>query len=140
VPLEKPGREAVTVAEAARRLSVHVATIRRMLDRGDLRRIRIGRLVRVDLASLDRFIGAGGNDPAAESKADPVSADQIKALGAKCAHLGRLRDEQPTTIKVKTYPAVSRQFGREITSWTNLLWVEADWLLDVLAAEIKHAS
>lgn len=41
-----------TVEEAARRLNVHQATIRRMIKRGDLAARRVGRVWRIDPADL----------------------------------------------------------------------------------------
>ncbi|GAA3211159.1 helix-turn-helix domain-containing protein [Microbacterium terregens] len=44
-----------SVAEAARHLEVNPATVRRMIDRGDVYAERVGpRLIRVDLASVKR--------------------------------------------------------------------------------------
>ena len=44
----------VTIQDAADRLSISVKTIRRMIARGELRAVRVGkRMVRVDVASLD---------------------------------------------------------------------------------------
>ena len=42
----------VSVEEAAQRLNFHPSTIRRKLKDGDLREVRIGRSVRVDLSTL----------------------------------------------------------------------------------------
>jgi excisionase family DNA binding protein len=141
VSIENAGRQALTVADAAARLAVHPKTVRRMLERGDLQRIRIGRAVRVDLASLDRFIAAGGDRPETDGeKADPIAKEQIKALNAKCAHLARLTDSTAGDVKAKAKQLAARHFGREIESTLDLSWGEADWVLDVLAGEIKRAS
>jgi len=53
---KSPERMAVTVPEAARRLSVSTATVWRLLDRGDLARVRIGRAVRVPVESIDALM------------------------------------------------------------------------------------
>jgi excisionase family DNA binding protein len=51
---------AVTIREAARRLSVSYITVWRMLNRGDLTRVRIGRSVRVLARSVDELAERGG--------------------------------------------------------------------------------
>jgi len=50
---------ALTIADAARRLSVSPMTIRRLLRRGTLYRISIGRSVRVLTRSIDEFADRG---------------------------------------------------------------------------------
>ena len=52
--------QTVTLPEAARRLSVCVMTIRRLLARDELGRVTLGRSVRVVVASIDRLIAKGG--------------------------------------------------------------------------------
>ena len=47
---------AMTIPEAARRLAVSPMTIRRLLDRGELARIRIGRSVRVSASSVAALV------------------------------------------------------------------------------------
>lgn len=136
--IENAGRQALTVAETAKRLSVHPATVRRMLDRGDLVRVRIGRLVRVDLSSLDAFIGTGGDEKAAVS--DQISSGQVKALHAKAAQLDRLTAAKAGHAKAAVLRAAAGKFGREITSTLDLSTLEADWVLDLLAGEISRAS
>jgi excisionase family DNA binding protein len=44
----------LTVPDTARRLRLHEQTIRAMIRRGDLAAIRLGRLVRVFAAAVDR--------------------------------------------------------------------------------------
>jgi excisionase family DNA binding protein len=51
---------ALTIRDAARRLAVSPMTIRRMLERGDLARITIGRSVRVLARSVDELAERGG--------------------------------------------------------------------------------
>lgn len=47
---------AVDLPEAARLLSVSVRTVRREIDRGHLRAVRIGRVWRVRLSELDAYL------------------------------------------------------------------------------------
>ena len=47
------------VDEAAAILKVSSKTIRRLLARGDLKAVRIGRLVRIHFSEIDRLIAAG---------------------------------------------------------------------------------
>lgn len=51
---------ALTIAEAARRLAVSPMTIRRLLERGALSRVSVGRSVRVLARSLDELAERGG--------------------------------------------------------------------------------
>ena len=56
---------AVTVAEAARRLTVCERTIRRAADEGRLKAVRIGRAVRITAASIEALLAgepAAGED------------------------------------------------------------------------------
>ena len=51
---------ALTIGEAARRLAVSVTTIRRLLEQGTLRRVSVGRSVRVLARSVDELAESGG--------------------------------------------------------------------------------
>ena len=57
----------LTVPDTARRLGRHEQTIRAMIRRGDLEAVRLGRLVRVLAAAVDRSEAPG----AAETTAGP---------------------------------------------------------------------
>jgi excisionase family DNA binding protein len=46
----------MTIAEAATALRVSTKTVRRMLDRGELRRVSVGRLVRIRAEDIGRYI------------------------------------------------------------------------------------
>ena len=48
----------LSVPEAARELRVHSDTIRRLIWRGELRVVRIGRLIRIDRRDLSGFVKA----------------------------------------------------------------------------------
>ncbi|MFN7022269.1 MAG: helix-turn-helix domain-containing protein [Phycisphaerales bacterium] len=56
----EPPPVALTIADAARRLSVSTTTIRRMLARGVLPRVLLGRAVRVPTRSVDELAESGG--------------------------------------------------------------------------------
>jgi excisionase family DNA binding protein len=60
--LDKPddGHVALTIPEAARRLSISPMTVRRLLECGELARIRVGRSVRVLARSVDELAERGG--------------------------------------------------------------------------------
>ena len=50
----------LTVPDTARRLHLHEQTIRAMIRRGDLAAIRLGRLIRILAAPVDRAAAAPG--------------------------------------------------------------------------------
>ncbi len=52
--------EVCTVRDAAMRLRVSQATIRRLIASGRLRAMRVGRSVRIDWRVLDRMLAQGG--------------------------------------------------------------------------------
>jgi excisionase family DNA binding protein len=54
----------LTVPDTARRLRLHEQTIRAMIRRGDLGAIRLGRLVRILAATVDRAAAALGEPSA----------------------------------------------------------------------------
>jgi excisionase family DNA binding protein len=51
-----PEQETLKVAEVAKRLRVDPRTVRRMIDRGDLRGVRVGRLYRVPVDALEAYL------------------------------------------------------------------------------------
>lgn len=51
---------ALTIGEAAKRLSVSSMTIRRLLADGQLSKVAIGRSIRVSARSVEAFIERGG--------------------------------------------------------------------------------
>lgn len=51
---------ALRIPDAARRLAVSPMTIRRLLDRGELARVKVGRAVRVLARSVDELAERGG--------------------------------------------------------------------------------
>lgn len=51
---------ALTIGEAARRLAVSLTTVRRLLERGALTRVSVGRSVRVLARSVDELAERGG--------------------------------------------------------------------------------
>jgi len=55
----------LTVPDTARRLHRHEQTVRAMIRRGDLAAVRLGRLVRVLAAAVDRAGALGAVAPAA---------------------------------------------------------------------------
>lgn len=55
-----PIEVAIQIPEAARRLAVSEMTVRRLLERGELTRIAVGRSVRVLAKSVDDLAARGG--------------------------------------------------------------------------------
>ena len=47
--------EVLTIQDAAKTLKISEGTIRRMLDRGELKGVRVGRLWRIPQTEIDRF-------------------------------------------------------------------------------------
>jgi excisionase family DNA binding protein len=58
--LDAPRPVVLTIPDAARRLAVSPMTIRRLLDRGALARVVVGRSVRVLARSVDELAERGG--------------------------------------------------------------------------------
>ncbi len=50
----------VTLPQAAADLAISVRSAWRLLSRGDLQKVQVGRAVRVTRESIDRFIAKGG--------------------------------------------------------------------------------
>lgn len=67
VPSSSSHSEALTVIEAAQKLSCSPGTVRNLIKRGELRSVRIGRLVRVPVAAIEDVL------------AGPSEADRIAA-------------------------------------------------------------
>lgn len=59
-PDQDDGRIALTIDEAGRRLGVSPSTVRRLLERGELARVTLGRAVRVLARSVDELAERGG--------------------------------------------------------------------------------
>jgi len=79
--------ELLTIAQVAKHLQVSVATVRRLIDAGELRGVRVGRLWRVPKAALEAYLG-GDDDPlyALEALARGGGADagdKARAIFAK---------------------------------------------------------
>lgn len=116
----------LTVAATAERLAVHPDTVRRLIARGDLGKVRVGRAVRVRLDDVDAYIRRGG------AEVDPIAPDQVKALNAKAAAIGSATERPANDVKRGAIAAAAQHFGRKIESTLDLTWVEADWVLDRL--------
>jgi excisionase family DNA binding protein len=54
-------RRAITTADAAQRLHLHLRTVQRLIRRGELRAVRVGRVWRVPLAALDEYLARADN-------------------------------------------------------------------------------
>lgn len=69
----------LTVPDTARRLRRHEQTIRAMIRRGDLAAVRLGRLIRVLAAAVDRFGEAETAPPAAQLRASRRATARLAA-------------------------------------------------------------
>lgn len=47
-----------TVQEAAERLAVHPMTVRRLIERGQMPAVRVGRAIRIDVNDIRRYLDA----------------------------------------------------------------------------------
>lgn len=78
---------ALTIGESARRLKVSQMTIRRLLERGELSRVTIGRAVRVLARSVDELAERGGCRGANSTKTDSPMwlsrSEAARLLGVK---------------------------------------------------------
>jgi excisionase family DNA binding protein len=61
-PPANPKQQLRTIADTAERLNVSTRTVRRMIDAGELRIIRIGRSVRIDDDDLEKAIARWRQD------------------------------------------------------------------------------
>ena len=75
----------VTVAEAARRLDCHPKTVRAMIDRRELRAVRLGAHWRVDLAALEEAGGGGESGPALVARRQPRRRAPTGEFGRRAA-------------------------------------------------------
>jgi excisionase family DNA binding protein len=76
--MERGAYGLLTVREAATRLGVSEAAIRRWVTTGRLRGVRVGRAVRIDDRDLAAIIARGALDPAAD-RIDPALMPELKA-------------------------------------------------------------
>lgn len=73
IALHPPHALAVDIYEAARMLGVHANTIRREIDRGRLRAVKIGRVWRVRVAELHSYLKR--NEEIREPDPEALDAD-----------------------------------------------------------------
>jgi excisionase family DNA binding protein len=75
MPLPDPANSSPPVvlspAQAAAMLGVSRVTIYALIDRGDIRRYKVGRLTKIPRADLERLVGIGGGE------SDAFGADAI---------------------------------------------------------------
>ncbi|MGB5833282.1 MAG: helix-turn-helix domain-containing protein [Thiohalocapsa sp.] len=73
---------AITLYAAAEALSVSPRTIRRLLDAGDLQRVRIGRAVRVSTASIRSYVDGFGAESDNPARAGPDEREKSTCRAA----------------------------------------------------------
>lgn len=59
--LDAPRRRLHDVEGAAKLLECSNDTVRRLIARGDLRAVRVGRLLKIDDRAIEQFIARGGS-------------------------------------------------------------------------------
>jgi excisionase family DNA binding protein len=79
--------KALTVAEVAQRLQVEIRTVYGLLKRRELRAVKIGRVWRVPLGALDRYLT--GRKPEAEYDEEPLSAEELADVEASLEAIQR---------------------------------------------------
>jgi len=79
--------KALTVAEVAERLQVEIRTVYGLLKRRELRAVKIGRVWRVPLEALDRYLM--GRRPEAEYDEEPLSAEELADVEASLEAMQR---------------------------------------------------
>lgn len=77
---------ALTVEQVARRLQVETSAVRRLIENGQLRALKIGRALRVPLGSLDDYL-RGGTDGAHDEEA--LSVEEIADVRASLEAMKR---------------------------------------------------
>lgn len=129
----------LTVHEAAEQLTVSVKTVRRMIDKGELDAVRIGRSVRIEQSELDSILNRRRTRTrSAAAPPLPRTEGQNRALHGKAADLAKLREVTKDQIKQDALRAASIRFGRIIGSTTQLTRDEASEVLDWLEEELEH--
>ncbi|MGE3110105.1 MAG: helix-turn-helix domain-containing protein [Phycisphaerales bacterium] len=59
-PVPSPSQRLLKLTEAADELSISARSAWRLVSRGDLQKVQVGRAVRVTRESIDAFIAKGG--------------------------------------------------------------------------------
>jgi len=86
-----PDGEFLTVGDVAQRLSVHPQTVRSWVARGELRAIRIGRIIRVRRADLADMLEDARLAPPTHTRAAKAEASRSgagRAIGDRGGRLG----------------------------------------------------
>lgn len=120
---------------AAAALSVHEDTIHRLLERGELRAVRIGRAVRIEQDELVRYIHRQRGEPVPPPR-NPMSPPQRACLHARADEVDRRRTAPRGTSKREALAAAAAEFGREFDSSSQLTIDEASWVIDWLTDKL----
>ena len=70
---------ALSIPEAAGRLSVHPKTVYNLIQRGELRAVKVGRLWRIPEPFLNEYLGLASSRAAGVDD-EPLSAEDMKAI------------------------------------------------------------
>ncbi len=127
----------VTVRDAARTLGVHEDTVRRLIQRKQLRAVKVGRAVRVEEAELAAYVRRQRGEPE-PLRNEPMTPGQRACLHARADILDRRRRVARGAAKADALAAAGTEFGREFTSTTQLRIDEASWVLDWLRDELER--
>jgi excisionase family DNA binding protein len=92
--------ELLTVAEVASLLKLNQQTVRNMIDRGELRAVRVGqRRVRIRQSVLDAFLAAGETQPQAPPRLD---RDELAARLDRARNALAVADDAELTAALHT--------------------------------------
>jgi excisionase family DNA binding protein len=128
----------LTVAQVAGRLAVSKRTVERLLQSGELKRIKVRATTRVDAGDVERYLAKQrGEQPQTEQQ---ITGGQLSALHAKAAERDRTLGLAKGTTKVDALAWASRELAREIASANDLSRAEASALLDWLEATRELAT
>jgi excisionase family DNA binding protein len=126
----------LTVAEAADKLSVHEDTVRRLIGRGELRAVRVGRALRIEEETLVAYVR--GQRPPLATPTSKITSGQLRALHAKSDALDRALEQPRSSSKRAVLRAAGEHFNRSFESANDLDEKQATWALDQLEAELER--
>ncbi len=128
----------VSVADAARLLAVSERTVERMLEAGELTRVRVRGSVRVERDELEALIRRGRQRRRSIPDPEPITNGQLRALHAKASDLDKRHDSPRNTAKRAAMQAASHRFGRAFNSALDLTSAEATWVLELLEEQLEE--
>jgi excisionase family DNA binding protein len=126
----------LTIQETAKQLAVSESTVERLLDRGELHRVKIGRSTRIDADDVRAFVRRSAGEAV---RRDPVAPRQLAAYHAKCGDIARLARRELRDVKAWAMEHASTEIcGKRVTSSKDLSYVEMHDLLDWLEGQVER--